>query len=264
MLATSGLSVSFGGVHALTGVDLEVGAGQIVGLIGPNGAGKTTLIDAVTGIVASRGQVILGGADISALRPHQRAQRGLGRTWQNAALFDDLSVRENLTVALRRASLAEVLRGGVLRGDFRRADGSGSGVETVLEQLDIVRLAELLPRELTEGQRKLVGVARALAGRPQVVCLDEPAAGLDTNESAEFGAILRRVAAAGVSLLLVEHDVGLVLDVCDAVTVLEFGRVIATGTPGEVSRHPDVIRAYLGSHAEAANDDPDDDAGASS
>jgi branched-chain amino acid transport system ATP-binding protein len=252
--------VSFSGVHALKGVDLELEQGQIMGLIGPNGAGKTTLIDAVTGIVGASGRVTLGDEDVSSLRPDQRASRGLARTWQNAELFDDLSVREHLTVALRRQPLSRIIWNAVRRTDEARTEDVGP----VLELLDIVALAEALPRELTEGQRKLVGVARALAGQPRVICLDEPAAGLDTAESAEFGRVLRRIVESGVSLLLVEHDVGLVMDVCDAVTVLEFGQVIAHGTPAEVSRHSDVIRAYLGSHAKAASNDlPANDRGAS-
>ncbi len=236
-LRVSGLSVSFGGVRAVSEVSLEVRAGELVGLIGPNGAGKTTLVDAVSGFVTYAGRVELSGASLDGLPPHERARRGLARTWQSTDLFDDLDVRENLTVACRKGT----------------ADQAGSAAEA-LRLVGMEWAAGAMPAQLSSGQRKLVGVARALVARPAVLCLDEPAAGLDTAESAELGACLRRLADAGQSMLLIEHDMGLVLGICDRVVVLEFGKVIADGPPEAVRRDPRVIAAYLGDGVSAAAD----------
>jgi branched-chain amino acid transport system ATP-binding protein len=249
VLSSEGLSVRYGGVEALTGVDIEVPAGSLVGLIGPNGAGKTTFIDAAGGFARSRGRVLLDGDDISSLPPHRRARRGLGRTWQAADLFDDLSVRENLRVAAVQPSLGDTTRE-LLGGRERPAES----VDVVLGELGIENLADRSAAQLSQGQRKLVGVARALAGRPRVLCLDEPAAGLDSGESRDLGQRLRRVVDAGTAMLLVDHDMGLVLSVCDLVFVLNFGRLIARGTPDEVRREPAVVEAYLGRAARRSGD----------
>jgi branched-chain amino acid transport system ATP-binding protein len=224
VLRAERLSVSYGGVHALIEVDLSVEEGQLVGLIGPNGAGKTTFIDAVGGFTRSSGTVVLQGKDASRLPPHRRARRGLARTWQGADLFEDLTVRENLRVA-------------------------GSEVESTLAELGIEHLADRSADQLSQGERKLVGVARALASRPRIVCLDEPAAGLDSTESRELGTRLRAVVENGTAMLLVDHDMGLVLSVCDHVVVLDFGKVIARGAPEQIRDDHIVIEAYLGQAA---------------
>ena len=244
VLATTGLSVRFGGVRAVDAVDIGVEEGQLVGLIGPNGAGKTTFIDAITGFVRSTGRVELDGRDLAGLPPHARAQRGLARTWQSTELFDDLTVRENLMVAAQRPSflaLAAELVG--------KRVGESAAAEDALQLLDLGPLAEAMPTELTQGQRKLVGVARAIAMEPRLLCLDEPAAGLDTNESEDLGQRLRQIADAGTTTLLIDHDMGLVMNICDQIIVLEFGKVIAAGPPDEVRRDPLVVKAYLGGAA---------------
>jgi branched-chain amino acid transport system ATP-binding protein len=245
LLSCRGLSVSFGGVHALVDVELDLAAGQLVGLIGPNGAGKTTLIDAVTGYVRSHGTVQLAGDDVSTLPPHKRARRGLARTWQAVELFDDLSVAHNLQVAAARPTVRSTAAA-MLRGPRDAADPA---CERALALLGLAHLGDRMPEELSQGQRKLVGVARALAQSPLVVCLDEPAAGLDTAESEALGRRLRSVVDDGISLLLIDHDMGLVLSVCDYIVVLNFGRVIASGPPEQVCRDPRVVEAYLGASA---------------
>ncbi|MCD9199065.1 ABC transporter ATP-binding protein [Aeromicrobium wangtongii] len=241
VLAARGVEVRFGGVRALRGVDLEVRPGQIVGLIGPNGAGKTTFVDAITGFVPSTGSVQIGGREISHQRPHARVRAGLSRTWQGVELFDDLTVEENLTVASRRLSLRSTVRDLV-----GRHSGDVSSVRDTLEDVGISELAEAFPPELSEGQRKLVGIARSFAARPKVLCLDEPAAGLDTAESAHLGKQLRRLGDQGTPMLLIDHDISFVFGTCDHVVVLEFGQVIASGEPSVIRSDPRVIAAYLG------------------
>ncbi|MET1002717.1 MAG: ATP-binding cassette domain-containing protein, partial [Acidimicrobiia bacterium] len=183
LLQTTELAVSFGGVRALDGVDLVVEPGRLVGLIGPNGAGKSTFIDAVTGFVASTGRVEFAGRDISGAPAYRRARAGLGRTWQTVELFDDLTVAENLRVAAEPSRLgwavADLLR--------PRRRGAEARVEVALARVDLAGVADLLPNRLSQGQRKLVGVARAFAAEPALVCLDEPAAGLDPAESSALG-----------------------------------------------------------------------------
>jgi branched-chain amino acid transport system ATP-binding protein len=246
VLATTGLSVRFGGVHAVEQVELAAEDGQLVGLIGPNWAGKTTFVDAITGYVRYTGRVELDGRDLAGMPPHVRARLGLARTWQSTELFDDLTVLENLTVAAERPSVLSIAA--ELVG--RRARPAESPADA-LGLLDLGSLADAMPSELTQGQRKLVGVARAIAMEPRLLCLDEPAAGLDTRESEDLGQRLRQIADAGTTTLLIDHDMGLVLTICDRIVVLEFGKVIAAGPPDEVRRNEQVVRAYLGGAAAA-------------
>ena len=245
LLEVRDLSVRFGGVSAVSELDFSVEGGSITGLIGPNGAGKTTTIDALSGIVSSTGEIVFDGQELGSWAPHLRARAGLVRTWQSLELFDDLTVLENLLVAAEPPRWWDALLDVVAP----TRHGRPTGVDWAIDLLDVADLLEAMPTELSLGQRKLVGVARALASRPRLILLDEPAAGLDTTESERFGRRLQDVRDAGVTVLLVDHDMGLVLSVCDTVYVIEFGERIAAGTPAEIRNDDAVIHAYLGQSA---------------
>lgn len=242
-LDVTSLSVRYGGVQAVRDVSLRLEPGAIHGLIGPNGAGKTSVLDAIAGFAPATGEIVLGDARIDDRSPHRRFTAGLARTWQASDLFTDLTVLDNLLVAARPARVGDLARD-IISPPRRETDANWA-----LHLLGIHELAHRMPDELSTGEQRLVGVARALAGRPAVLLADEPAAGLDTDESVELGRHLRTVAASGVAILLVEHDLPLVLDVCDTVTVLSFGSTIASGSPAEVRSHPAVRTAYLGEPA---------------
>jgi ABC-type branched-subunit amino acid transport system ATPase component len=221
-------------------VSFEVVPGEIVGLIGPNGAGKTTLIDAVSGYARATGSVALLGRKLDGRKPFQRSRDGLGRTFQGIELYDDLSVRENVEVGTTAARSAGA--GGARAG----REQPSLGIDAYFEVLGLQAVAEQPVRELSVGQRQLVSVARALAGRPTVVLLDEPAAGLDATESRWLGERLRAIRDAGTTIVMVDHDMGLVLDVCDRIVVLDLGRVVAIGSPADIVGNDEVKRAYLG------------------
>jgi len=237
------VSVHYGGVVAVNGVSLSVKRGSIVGLIGPNGAGKTTLIDAISGFAAHLGEVRLADVPIQDKVPHDRIRAGLGRTFQAIELYDDLSVLENVKVGLTAAGHRPETKGVAEHGDAARLDAT-------LRLLGLNDVRERPAGELSQGQRQLVSIARALAGHPRVLLLDEPAGGLDTSESQWLGERLRRIREAGVTIVVVDHDMGLMLGLCDQITVLNFGEVIASGTPGEIRADQRVAEAYLGTSAD--------------
>lgn len=255
VLRTRGITVDYGGVRAVDDVSIEVRAGEIVGLIGPNGAGKTSFIDAITGFTRSSGEVTLDGDSLGELAAHQRARRGLVRTWQAGEMFEDLSTLNNVRVAAEVGESARRLA----RDCIRPNPPTPPEVTNALLLMGLDDVAARRPSELPLGRQKALGVARALALQPQVLLLDEPAAGLDPAESVAFGEHLRQIAAGGVGCLLIDHDMHLVLDVCDRVYVIEFGRQIFVGTPTEMRSAPAVLDAYLGSDAgsERARLDPD-------
>lgn len=229
-LAITGLGVRYGGVTAVYDVSLTVPAGGIVGLIGPNGAGKTSVIDAVTGFAAATGRVVLGPTELSGLPAHTRVHRGVARTFQSIELYDDLSVEENLSVAAEALPTLERQR----------------AITHALGQAGILPLRTRPAGDLSQGERQLVSIARACVTSPQVLLLDEPAAGLDRAEREHLADRIREVAAGGTGVLLVDHDVALVLAVCETIYVLDFGSLIASGTPDEVRKDRKVAEAYLG------------------
>jgi ABC-type branched-subunit amino acid transport system ATPase component/branched-subunit amino acid ABC-type transport system permease component len=246
-LSISNLSVTYGGVIAVSGVDLSIEPGTVVGLIGPNGSGKSSLVDAVTGFTRCEGDVQLNGESLAKRGAHRRSRLGVGRTWQSVDLFPDLSVRENLLAAtdcIPRKNLSQ----------RKRKQNAHDLVARALSLLDIENLGLRTTKELTVGQQKLVSVARCLAGDPSVVLLDEPAAGLSSAESLELGARIRTIAQSGPGVLLIDHDVPLVMNACDFIYVLELGRVIASGTPAEVRANSRVQEAYLGATSDPAVD----------
>jgi ABC-type branched-subunit amino acid transport system ATPase component/ABC-type branched-subunit amino acid transport system permease subunit len=247
-LRTAELTVTYGGVRAVDGVSLEVQAGEIVGLIGPNGAGKTSFVDGLTGFTPASGRVDFMGRELEQAPPHVRARLGLARTWQAGDLFGDLTVRENVRVAAERASVKSVALDVIRPCRAVNQDD----IDWALNLLGLEAVGGEKPKNLSLGQQKLLGVARALAARPHVVLLDEPAAGLDSTESRALGDRLYDIVDHDIAVFLIDHDMGLVLDTCDYIYVLEFGHLIAEGTPNEIRNNDVVIDAYLGEAAREA------------
>ncbi len=249
LLDVTAATVRFGGIHALTEADFTIAPGTVTSLIGPNGAGKTTLLNAITGMVPlTSGAVLLDGVDIAGLPPHKRAEAGVVRTFQNLEVFTSMSVLENVMAgrhALTRYSVAASL---LRTPGFRRAERECR--EAALDCLEFVGLADLADApagDLPYGKQRLLEMARALAAAPKLLLLDEPAAGLNSKETAELGNLIRAVRdRRGVAVGLVEHDMDLVMSVSDFVTVLHFGHPLAAGTPDQIQANPEVIKAYLG------------------
>jgi branched-chain amino acid transport system ATP-binding protein len=248
LLAASGISKRFGGLAALADISLSVGRGEIFGLIGPNGAGKTTLFNVLTGLYRpDAGEFAFDGARLSGARPHQVAARGIARTFQNIRLFANMSALENVMVGRHSRSRAGVL-GAVLRGPATRAEEAAISARayTLLEYVGIAGRAAEPAYSLSYGDQRRLEIARALATDPKLLALDEPAAGMNATERAELARLLERIRRDGMTLLLIEHDVKLVMGLCDRVAVLDYGRKIAEGAPEAVRCDPAVVAAYLG------------------
>jgi branched-chain amino acid transport system ATP-binding protein len=240
LLRVDDVVVRFGGVTAVNHANFEVEAGTVTGLIGPNGAGKTTCFNVITGLqTPTSGKVYLDDHDITRMAVNRRARRGIGRTFQRLEAFGSLSVWDNVRTAL------DIHEG--IRGLFNAVDGSADlVVEELLERVGIVEYADERADSIPTGVARLLEVARALACEPRLLLLDEPSSGLDESETSAFGELLVELAAEGRTVLMVEHDMDLVMNVCDTIHVLDFGAIIAQGTPAEIRKDPLVQRAYLG------------------
>lgn len=238
ILEVSDVTVDFGGNRAVDDVSLPVELGSLTGLIGPNGAGKTTLFNVVNGLLSpSAGKVAFDGKDITRRKPHQRARMGLARTFQRLELFTSLSVRENIQVA------------GEIRNSWnvdRRVDAAAEA-ERVIELIGLGEVADAEVSEIPTGKARIVELGRALMTQPKVLLLDEPASGQTEDETVVFGELLKKLAAEGITIFLVEHDMALVMSVCEIIHVLDFGKIIARGTSEEIQKDQAVLEAYLGS-----------------
>ncbi|HZQ80251.1 MAG TPA: ABC transporter ATP-binding protein [Acidimicrobiia bacterium] len=249
LLEAEHVTVRFGGVTALDDASLRVNAGEIVGLIGPNGAGKTTFFNCVTGVLKpDTGLVTFDGVEVGGLPPHRRSRLGMARTFQNLQLFSGLTALENLMVAVdahsSRGMLADAFRTPLARFEERRAE---ERARALLHFLNLSDRADTLAGDLPVGLQRRLDLGRALVGRPRLLLLDEPAAGLDTRETADLAELLVRVRDRfNVTMLLVDHDMALVMRVCDHIYVLDFGKMLTEGAPAEIRQNETVIRAYLG------------------
>jgi len=254
-LSVRGVEVRFGGLVALSGVSLEAPRGRITGLIGPNGAGKTTLFNVCCGFQRpDEGRIALDGVDISGENPARRARLGLGRTFQRMELFGSLTVRENIELAAEAAHVGDdpLTQLGLAAGSRRIRRDTRAIADAVLEETGLTQLADRLAGEISTGQGRLVELARALARGPRMLLLDEPSSGLDVAESHDFAELLMRlVHNRDLGILMVEHDMSLVLTICEWIHVLDFGRPLMQGTADAVRRSEQVRAAYLGQESDA-------------
>lgn len=253
LLDLSSLTMRFGGLTAVDQLDLQIRTGEILGLIGPNGAGKTTVFNMITGVYTpTSGEIDFAGQRLNGLRPHMVTKAGLARTFQNIRLFDNMTALNNVIVATHAQHRSSVV--GAIFGLPRFRAEERQGRERAMELLEYVGIADragMAARNLSYGDQRRLEIARALGTDPRLLLLDEPAAGMNPSEKSDLMELIRRIRDSGVTVLLIEHDMGLVMGISDRVAVLDFGIKIADGSPQEVRQNPDVIKAYLGEVADA-------------
>ncbi|MCC2597192.1 ABC transporter ATP-binding protein [Pusillimonas sp. MFBS29] len=251
-LLVDNLSLSFGGVKVLTDISMSLNAGDITGLIGPNGAGKTSFFNCLTGIYSpQKGSIRMGEERLEKVPPTQRAALGFSRSFQHVALCPELTVAENVMIGLDRLSRTGWLSAFLpLAGGRAERQHNRQRAQEALERLGIAHVADLMPSELPPGLLRLAEIARAIVGEPKVLLLDEPAAGLNSVETRSLALALKSLRSPDLVLVVVEHDMDLIMDVCDRIYVLNVGKLLASGSPDQVRDNPDVVRVYLGDEDE--------------
>lgn len=254
MLTLASVSKRFGGLQVLHNVDLHIPERGIYGLIGPNGAGKTTVFNLITGLLTpTSGQIEFAGQQLNGLPPHRIARRGIARTFQNVRLFKEMSLIENVLVALAEQHSYSTLRVLLPGRHFRSMEQRERELaRETLDRVGLQRKADLLAAQLSYGEQRRLEIARALATRPKLLLLDEPAAGMNSAEKQELMKDVIELGASGLSILVIEHDMRFIMGLCERITVLNFGQVIAEGSPGEIRGNSTVIEAYLGNESDAA------------
>jgi branched-chain amino acid transport system ATP-binding protein len=251
LLETRGLSKSFGGLRAVDSVDLAVAAGTITGIIGPNGAGKTTLFNLISrALPPTSGQIVFDGADVTPLQAHQVARRGMSRTFQATTLFADATAIENVLIGYRQRTRAGLFDAWVRSSRLAREEHEAeAGARESLAATGLSAVADRPARSLTQEQQKRLAMAVALVSRPKMLLLDEPFAGINANQTRGLMALIDSIGASGVTILLIEHQMQVVMQLCRRIMVLDYGKKIAEGTPDEIKTDPAVLDAYLGGHA---------------